>query len=211
MTVSATYSPESYTGNASTTAFSFPYQFIAQADLLVTLFDTSAGAYVSPQPVLNGAGTYDYAISGTVDTNRGEYLSGGTITFNNAPLANHRIDIIRVTARTQAVQLQPNGPFPAPTVEAALDRLTLIDQERDAASNGTPPQPTIGASPWSWTNASGQHQVVMMWSGAVSQVVLDGITIAITSTNPTTMLVRKGSTMVITYTAAPTLHLTPIG
>lgn len=133
MTVSATYSPPQYVGNGVTTAFGFSFQFFAPSDLTVNLFDTVANANVSPQPVLNGGGTYDYTVTGAQDINTGEYLAGATITFNTAPLGNHRVTITRQVARVQPNVFTNNAPFPAKTNEGSLDRATLILQELDTA------------------------------------------------------------------------------
>lgn len=132
MTVQATYAPAQYTGNGATTAFAASFPFFATSDLVVNLFDTTANQNVSPQPVLGGAGTYDYTITGTQDPNTGEYPNG-TVTFNAAPLGNHRITISRNVPATQPAVLTNNAPFPAKTVEGALDRATIIVQQAVAA------------------------------------------------------------------------------
>ena len=127
MTVAATYTAPQYTGDGATTGFTFPYAFFATTDLVVILFDTATNANVSPQPVLGGTGTYDYAITGTQDVNLGEYPNG-TITFNTAPLSNHRITIQRSIQAIQPITLLNTGPFPAKTIEGSLDRATLLVQ-----------------------------------------------------------------------------------
>ena len=128
MTVAATYTAPQYTGDGATTGFTFPYAFFATTDLVVILFDTATNANVSPQPVLGGTGTYDYAITGTQDVNLGEYPNG-TITFNTAPLSNHRITIQRSIQAIQPITLLNTGPFPAKTIEGSLDRATLLVQQ----------------------------------------------------------------------------------
>jgi hypothetical protein len=128
MTVSSTTNKIQYTGNGATVAFGFPYLMFAASDLLVTLYDTTANADVSPAPVLNGAATYDYTFAGTFDSNLGEYTAGGTITFTTAPPANYRVTIERVVPQTQSVTLIDNSKFPANTVNGALDRLTVLVQ-----------------------------------------------------------------------------------
>ena len=132
MTVNSTYTAPQYTGNGATTAFSFPYAFFATSDLVVVLFDTTANANVTPQPVLGGAATYDYAVTGTQDVNLGEYPNG-TLTFNTAPLSNHRITIQRNVPATQPIALSNTSPFPAKTIEGEMDRLTLLVQQMAAA------------------------------------------------------------------------------
>ena len=135
MTVSAVYTPPRYTGNGTTTAFPFPYSFFAPGDLVLTLFNTSTNAIVSPAPVLNGAGTYDFTVTGTQDTSTGEYLSGGTVTLNTALPGNYILVIARAPAATQLTSLAQNAPFPSKSVEAALDRVTMLVQEALACSN----------------------------------------------------------------------------
>lgn len=130
MTIASTYSPPQYTGNAVTIAFAFPFVFFAASELVVDLFDTGTGAAVSPQPVLGGAGTYDYTVTGVQDADTGEYLAGASITFNTAPPANFRITVYREVVNQQNTSLSNNSRFPAKTVEAALDRRTLIDQQQ---------------------------------------------------------------------------------
>lgn len=133
MAVNATYTPAQYTGNAVTTAFSFPYQYFAAADLIVNLFDTTAGTNVSPQPVLNGGATYDYTVAGvsgfSYPTNNVVEFASATITFNNAPPANYRITLTRAVPQTQGANLLDNAKLPASSVNAALDRTALWVQQ----------------------------------------------------------------------------------
>lgn len=115
-----------YTGNGATTAFAFPQAFIAPGDLLVTIWDTSALAVVPS--VLNGAGTYDYTVTGVLDPTSGQYLAGGTVTFNNAPLGNHLVTILRNTPLSQNVTLNANGGLPTGALATELDKLTMLAQ-----------------------------------------------------------------------------------
>lgn len=128
MTLAATEQRIEYQGNGVTTAFGFPYPFFDPGDLLVMLVNDGV-ALVDPPPQLNGGDTYDYTISGTQDPATGEYLSGGTITFNNAPIAAYRVILLRALDQTQEVSLRDNAKFPAKTVEAELDRLTMLAQD----------------------------------------------------------------------------------
>jgi lysophospholipase L1-like esterase len=127
--VSSTQNTIQYTGNGTTKAFAYPDGFILTSDIQVRLFDTSANALVSPQPVLNGSGTYDYTVSGTFDTTNTGYYSSGTVTFNNAPLGNHRVTLTRAVTKTQPTQYLDNSKFPAATVTGSFDRNTLSVQD----------------------------------------------------------------------------------
>lgn len=120
MTISSETSRVSYSGNGATVAFSFPYYFGAQADLVVIDRVTATG--VETVKVL----TTDYTISGTI-TN-GVYKSGGTVTMNVAPASGHKLIIYRDPAATQETDFVENDSLPAETLETTLDKLTAIAQ-----------------------------------------------------------------------------------
>jgi hypothetical protein len=129
LTVPSVYSPPKYTGNGSTTIFGFPYNFFAPSDLGVSLFNTSTGAAALPAPVLGGGATYDYTVSGTIDAETGEYLSGAAVVFNTAPPGNYTVTLTRAVGDLQQTSFTDNGPFPAKAIEGALDRLTMLAQQ----------------------------------------------------------------------------------
>lgn len=129
MTISADYAPGIDIGNGVTTTFPVNFPFGAKSDLLVTLNTIATGLDVSPAPVLNGAGTYDYAVSGTPNADTGIYPNG-TVTFNTAPPSTMKVVRARATPQRQNVSLTNNGPFPAKTVEGAFDRDEMQLQER---------------------------------------------------------------------------------
>ena len=107
MTVSTTSNRIVYTGNGSTTAFAFPYKFIATADLKV---------YVGG--VLQSSG---YTVGTPSDT-------GANVTFSAAPANGAAIIILSDPARLQGTSLPSTGPFPAKSVETMSDKLTLLVQ-----------------------------------------------------------------------------------
>lgn len=128
MTIETTYAPAVSAGNGTTTAFAVPWPFAAAADLDVQLLSATTGLPLSPAPVLNGAGTYDYTVAGAADPDTGIYPNG-TVTFNTAPSAAYNVWRGRATADAQDKLLPSNGRFPAKAVEGALDRRTLVSQE----------------------------------------------------------------------------------
>lgn len=121
MTVALSQNRISYAGNGSTTAFSVPFPFQLQADLVVVQVVVTTG--VEDVQVLNS----DYTISGSVD-GLGYYSSGGTVTMTIAPAATDRLVIYRSPTQTQGLDLQDASVFPAESVEAQLDKLTMICQ-----------------------------------------------------------------------------------
>ena len=128
MTISTTTNRVTYTGNGATTAFSFPYAFFAQADLVV--IETIIATGVQTVKAL----TTDYTISGSVDA-LGHYSSGGTLTAVAAPASTKTWTIYRDVEAVQETDLVENDPMPAESLEAALDYQTMLNQRtRDIAA-----------------------------------------------------------------------------
>ena len=121
MAISSTTNRVNYTGNGVTTAFSFPYAFQAQADLVV--IETVIATGVQTTKAL----TTDYTISGTTD-GQGFYPSGGTVTMLTAPASTIRLTIYRDPAATQTVDLVENDPLPAEVLESAYDKAVMLIQ-----------------------------------------------------------------------------------
>ena len=127
MTVTNTLNRFQYAGNGTVTAFAFPAPFINPADLAVMQYDTA-----NQSPIictLGGSSGTGYTITGSLDPTSGEYLSGGTITFNSAPPSTNTVTIWRDAAATQNVIITPNGPLPSATINTALDKLTMLVQQ----------------------------------------------------------------------------------
>mgnify|MGYP001583102289 CR=1 FL=1 len=124
MTIASQTSRISYVGDGVTTAFAVPFYFQANADIVVML-QNSSGA----QSTLV-LGT-DYTLSGA------GVSSGGTVTFTVAPTSTTGavISIYRDPPVTQTTSYNNNDPFPAKSHEAALDKLTTLEQRtRDMIS-----------------------------------------------------------------------------
>lgn len=112
MTVNTTNSRISYTGDGTSVAFPFPYEFLASTDIEVYL-----------NFVVQGAG---FTVSGAGNP------QGGTVTFTAAPAAGVTILLARVPDLLQSTALPPNDPFPSDAVEKGLDKLTMIAQQLSA-------------------------------------------------------------------------------
>lgn len=120
MTISTTASRISYNGNGSTTAFSFPYRFLTNADL--TVIKVAADG-TETTLTLNT----NYTVTGADDD------AGGTVTVSVAPLSGQRLVIYRSVSITQEVDYITGDAFPAETHERALDRLTMVAQQHQDA------------------------------------------------------------------------------
>ncbi len=119
MTIASTTSRVAFTGNGSTVDFSFPYYFLAAADLKVIKKLISTGA----ETVL--ALNTDYTVAGA------GVAAGGTVTTTGAgsPLSSsYKLIIYRDPQQIQEMDLVENDPGPAETQERAFDKLTMIAQ-----------------------------------------------------------------------------------
>lgn len=120
MTISSTESRVSYAGNGSTTAFSFPYFFAANGDLVVIIRNETTGVETTKTI------TTHYTVSGAGVT------SGGTVTMVTAPASGESLIIYRNPTATQTLDLAENDSLPAESLEDALDKaVTLIQRLQD--------------------------------------------------------------------------------
>lgn len=108
MTISTTYAPVQYTGNAVTTVFSFPYKFYDNTDLIVYA-----------DGVIQYSG---YTVSG----GSGDV---GSVTFTTAPASGVIITIELSLPYTQPDDYVENQAFPADTLERGLDKAAIRDQQ----------------------------------------------------------------------------------
>ncbi len=115
MTASATIPYVAYAGAGPTGPYAIPFEFLANADLVVIK--------------TNAAGD-DTTLIGNTITGAGED-DGGELYTAVGVAAGETLKIYRATVRSQTAQYVANGPFPAATHERALDRAMLIDQEQD--------------------------------------------------------------------------------
>jgi hypothetical protein len=109
-----------YDGNGATAAFSFPVPFLDRASVEVRLWDTLGQLEIATG--LNAGGPTGYQITGTEDPETGQFLNGGTVIFNSAPLSYWRVYLARKEPLTQEVALVDAFKFPASTVNTALDK-----------------------------------------------------------------------------------------
>lgn len=101
----------SYSATGGQVAFTVPFGFFANTDLLVT--DNSALQAL----------TTDYTVTGAGIT------GGGTVTFVAGRTAGHIIRIRRLTAVVRTSAYVTGGALPANALETDLDKLTCMLQE----------------------------------------------------------------------------------
>ena len=118
MTVTSTNQKVQFNGDGSTTVFAYNFKIFASSDLSVIL-RSAAGTETVQQLTTN------YTVSGV------GVASGGNVTMGTAPASGTTLTILRVQPNLQGLDLVPNDPFPAGSMEDALDKLTFMVQTHD--------------------------------------------------------------------------------
>ena len=124
MTISTTTIKNSYSGNGSTSAFTYSFKITDDDDIQVIIRTDSTGDETVKTK------TTHYNVSG-VGSN------SGTVTFTsgNIPASGETVVLRRSTPQTQGMDLIENDPMPADTLETAHDKITSIAQELQEASD----------------------------------------------------------------------------
>ena len=118
MTVTSTNQKVQFNGTGSTTVFAYNFKIFAQTDLSVILRSAAGTETVQQTPS-------NYTVSGV------GAASGGNVTMGVAPPSGTTLTILRVQPNLQGLDLVPNDPFPAGSMEDALDKLTFMVQTHD--------------------------------------------------------------------------------
>ena len=118
MTISTTTIKNSYSGNDSTTAFSYTFKITADSEMQVIIRSSTGTETIKSL-------TTHYTVSGAGDA------SGGTVTTTsgNTVATGETIILRRNTTQTQGMDLIENDPLPANTLETAVDKNLAISQE----------------------------------------------------------------------------------
>lgn len=122
MTLSTTQATVTYTGNGVLTAFNVPFKFRSASDIRATLITIATGVGT----VLNSS---QFSVSGAGSE------SGGTLTYNpGTPMpATQKLQIDRVLSIVQSSDFMREGALDVENLEAALDSLTMMVQQVEAA------------------------------------------------------------------------------
>ena len=118
MTVSSSTNRVSYSGNGTLTTFAYTFKVFDQSDLTVILRASNGAETI--QTI-----TTDYTVTGVGD------VGGGNVVFTTAPTATETVVILREQGLTQGLDLVPNDPFPAQSLEESLDKLTFMVQQHN--------------------------------------------------------------------------------
>ena len=117
MTISTTIIKNSYSGNGSTSAFTYNFKITDDDDIQVI--------------IRSSTGTETVKSKGTHYTVAGVGNNSGTVTFTsgNIPDSGETVVLRRSTPQTQTMDLIDNDPMSADTIETAHDKTTSITQE----------------------------------------------------------------------------------
>jgi len=118
MTISTTTIKNSYSGNGSTSAFTYTFKITDDDDIQVIIRSSTGNETVKTK-------TTHYTVSGVGNAN------GGTITFTagNIPANTQTVILRRATPQTQELDLIENSDLPSDSLENSYDKLTSIAQE----------------------------------------------------------------------------------
>ena len=118
MTVSSSTNRVSYSGNGSLTTFAYTFKIFDEGDLTVILRAS------------DGTETVQTITTHYTVTNVGN-ASGGNVEFVTAPTSTQTVVILREQPLTQGLDLVPNDPFPAQSLEEALDKIVFMTQKHE--------------------------------------------------------------------------------
>ncbi len=118
MTVSSSTNKVSYSANGSLTTFAYTFKIFDQSDVVVIL--RAADGTETVQTI-----TTHYTVTGVGSA------SGGNVVFGSAPASGVTVVILRSQPLTQGLDLVANDPFPAESLEEALDKLVFMSQKHE--------------------------------------------------------------------------------
>lgn len=115
MTVVNSLNKHTYIGNGATTEFPYTFKIFKTSDIQVILTDVATGT------------------DETITTNYSVNIDDSTVTYptSGTPLTSAtKITLNRNVPITQETSLPNNGPYLAKTIESALDKGTIINQQQ---------------------------------------------------------------------------------
>ena len=118
MTISSTTVKNSYSGDGSTTTFTYTFKIFQDSDIQVIIRSANGTETIKTL-------TTHYTVTGA------GVSSGGTVVFTsgNIPTSTQTVVLRRNIPQTQAIDYIANDPFPAESHEEGLDRATMAIQQ----------------------------------------------------------------------------------
>jgi hypothetical protein len=118
MTISSTTVRNSYSGDNSTTTFSYTFKIFQDSDIQVIIRSTDGTETTKTI-------TTHYTVTGAGNSGGGSVI----FTSGNIPTSTQTVVLRRNIPQTQAIDYIANDPFPAESHEEGLDRATMAIQQ----------------------------------------------------------------------------------
>ena len=118
MTISSTTVKNSYSGDGSTTTFSYTFKIFQDSDIQVII--RSANGTETTKTI-----TTHYTVTGAGNSGGGSVI----FTSGNIPTSTQTVVLRRNIPQTQSIDYIANDPFPAESHEEGLDRATMAIQQ----------------------------------------------------------------------------------
>jgi hypothetical protein len=118
MTISSTTVRNSYSGDNSTTTFSYTFKIFQDSDIQVIIRSTDGTETIKTI-------TTHYTVTGAGASGGGSVI----FTSGNIPTSTQTVVLRRNIPQTQAIDYIANDPFPAESHEEGLDRATMSIQQ----------------------------------------------------------------------------------
>lgn len=118
-TVNEVSAADRYTGNGTTTVFTYTFKILVNTDIEVIVDGTTKTL------------TTDYTVSGVGSS------GGGSVTMVSAPASGKNVTLLRKQPVKQASTYTTNEAFPSARVEKDFDKQAMIDQQQNEALTRT--------------------------------------------------------------------------
>jgi hypothetical protein len=118
MTISSTTVKNSYSGDSTTTTFTYTFKIFADSDIQVIIRSTDGTETTKTI-------TTHYTVTGAGNSGGGSVI----FTSGNIPTSTQTVVLRRNIPQTQAIDYIANDPFPAESHEEGLDRATMAIQQ----------------------------------------------------------------------------------
>ena len=179
MTVSSTTTRKAYTGDGTTTSFSTsPMVFYSTSDLTVYAVTTATGASTTLTENTH------YTVSGGSGSTGTVNLAGGSSPYG-APTSAQSLVIVRSVPFTQATNLVNNDNSDAEVMETALDKLTLLAQQNNAAFSRVIKQADSSATTVDLTLPEPSAGKALGWNAGATALTNLDLTVSVTTVSMT--------------------------
>jgi hypothetical protein len=122
ITISATDPRVQYTASGGQTAFSVPFEFFADADLVV--IKTSGGTDTTLSLASSPSSAAQYSVTGAGAS------GGGNITLGGGATVGDKYTIYRNLSISRSTDFPTSGTFPIETLNTELDKLVAMIQQK---------------------------------------------------------------------------------